>query len=147
MNPVQNFNFLKEVVLSESTRVKCSSEYKSQEIILAVHRLSQVIFEKPLTSEPKIYLNNRIVNPQEVITIKDMLDMHLEEYSWGTPPSYEQGMYLSGTPGGYHAKLSVRDSLNIASWNFFNLFFDTFGPLWGKSDSLLNVEAKLEITD
>lgn len=61
-------------------------------------------------------------------------------------------MEFSGHPAGFSRQISVMQALNISCNNIFNSFpfgtgGGTWGPIWGKTRALENVERRLGIKD
>lgn len=120
--------------------------HKEQEIRDALERLraavlyknssanSEVTWKKSSLKCPNIKLSQ--VAKMDFSTIDFMLDAQISESKSEITPGNKQG-------AGYYSQISIRQALNISRNNFFNSPGATWGPLWGKSLALEQVEKEL----
>jgi len=74
-----------------------------------------------------------------------MLNLKVREWEDEVYPWREGGMEFDGSKAGYYRKMSLRTALNISRYNIFNILGGSFGPLWGKTHALEEVEKELNI--
>ena len=160
MQPIAliNYIFIENAVKAEIQRLLPSPDYtgstraKAQEISGALERLYLMTIQKNPGTESthmrSIFLAK--INPEEASeidlkTIRSMLNANISEWESEIEPWTEQGMEFNGRRAGFKSKISLRIALNIANNNIFNLLGCTWGPLWGETTALENVEKKLGI--
>ena len=129
---------------------------KAQQIMPALDRLYLMyVHQNPGAKN----LHDRLtiltqINPAEssridLSTTRAMLHARISDWNNYIEPWEEQGMEFSGRPAGFSRKISVVQALNISTNNIFNTFSfgtgQTWGPLWGKTTALENVERRLGI--
>ncbi|EFB40826.1 MULTISPECIES: hypothetical protein [Parachlamydia] len=133
------YKTVEKVVLVERDRLASSSasqrtsQEKVEEINQALTRLCQAVLCKYQLEKPAdcTFQFNAKIEQDHFVKIdlysnNSMLDAKIQEV-------------------GYPKSLSLREVLNIARSNFFNLScFEGMGPLWGKTRALENVEAALK---
>ena len=130
------------------------SRDKAQKIIAALNRLrAALIYKNPLEANdstttktshiflPKIKSDE--IEQMDLSTIVSILDAEISEWQTEIEPWNEQGMEFRGRRAGFASRISLRQALNIARYNFFNFLDGAWGPLWGKTNALKEVEEEL----
>jgi hypothetical protein len=147
---VRNYLIIDKAVTAEVTRLMSESKTKAEKIEAALTRLYLAVMYRCPELEAsckkftttKIYLKD--VEVMDLGTTDAMLKACLSEWKEGSINNENFG--YSGKSGGYEESISLYAALNIATFNPFNPMGGTFGPLWGKSQALKNVEASLAKT-
>lgn len=157
---IQNYLRIEKVIASEVERLREEgNDYKADQIDHAIRRLySAVLAQRPEFQEvPSIYTFGAVVyeeeaNNADLSSINAMLDCSLQGWYEGTADSDDQGVRVKGRPEGMATLVTLRESLNIAPYNIFNLLdlFNAHGPTWGpifgSSTTLDNVVKKLDLS-
>lgn len=130
-----------------------NSRAKAQKIIAAIDRLCQaVIYKYKLSKEECSDFYQKVsfekieegpIDAMDLSTIDTMLDAKINHWESEIEPWSEQGMDFNGRRAGYAKQISLRQALNIAQNNPFNSPGGTWGPLWGKTTALTEVEKVL----
>lgn len=124
---------------------------KAQGINMALNRLYHAVIAKyPDGVEIKkrswkISIDPKQVEKLDLSTIQKMLNVEVREWEDEVYPWREGGMEFDGSKAGYYRKNSLRTALNLSRHNIFNILGGSFGPLWGKTRALEEVEKELNI--
>lgn len=144
-SPEQNYSILQHAVSIEIIRLieNPSALYKVVEIHDALTRIFLTIKRQQPEKYPITHSKNALVriNPFESSTIdlsslQSMLDAKISQWAFSGQPDVEDPIYSFG----FREKLSLREALNISR---NNIIPGNWGPLWGKTTSLTQVENKL----
>ncbi|MGK5595455.1 MAG: hypothetical protein ACSNEK_08885 [Parachlamydiaceae bacterium] len=151
------FGILDDAVQKELDKLRekndlfdCAEE-KINKIENAIIRLAQAITHQcqlnenhPIAKRLRIEkISFKEVESADLSTFDAMLDAQFA--SWETDEEREQE--FRGLPEGYVLRPSLRQALNIARNNIFNIFAPESkrdrGPLWGKTDTLKSIENRI----
>ncbi len=153
----QNYVRLERAINDELPRLRSEGHnYKAEQIVSAVGRLYFAVVQQcpEFRATPSIYTYGEGVHVEDMqradlSSLNAMLDCNIREWDPGTADYYEQGARVDGRPAAYAYLLTVRESLDIAPYNVFNVLnvFNIYGPTWGstfgRTPTLTNVIKKL----
>ncbi len=131
----------------ETKRLFPVERHKAQEIMGALDRLYSVLkAAHPYEFFPNYsgFFEKRKVKPLDancLLTTEDMLNAEVFEWEEEDYPFTHAGMEFDGSRAGYKRNLSLLQALNIAT---NNLIPGNWGPWWGKTRALINVEHRLK---
>jgi len=133
---------------------------KTREIVTALERLAEAVILKEdrqdLFRDSREFqrlspIDRRVIDDIDFSTTSTMLDLHFSVYipeyigDYSGDDGYDREIHRSAY---WEAQLSVREALNIARLNIFNLMtLGFFGPLTGRSTSLVRVEEALHLVE
>ncbi len=157
ISPRECFNLIAGAVQPQIDRLLIpegsSERSKGQKIFAALDRLYLATIQKypegvkvPRRYTFLTYINNHEVTNLDLDTLDTMLDVRISEWENATEPWSQGDMDFPGRSAGYRRRISLRTALNIARYNFFNSSDGTWGPLWGKSRALKQVERELTLS-
>lgn len=116
--------------LREAVIYKNESEIEgSGENIRKLHHSSDI--------ESSSFVNNSL------LTVDAMLDVEIREWKDEIEIWSDSDDYHNGRRAGYKNQISLRRAVNISRDNFFNFPGATWGPLWGKTSTLEQVEEEI----
>lgn len=159
MQPIaaQNYMRIQEAANAEIKRIKSrpddcrqTSRGKARAISEALDRLYLVVVKNtPNHGIPHrliiLSIKEDEISKIDLSTIRSMLDARISQWEDAIAPWTEHGDEYNGRTAGYRIQASVREALNVSTNNLFNDGISTWGPLWGKTEALKNVEAKLTL--
>jgi hypothetical protein len=160
LTALQNYILIEQAAQTEIQRLMPTPDYegasrqKAQQISCALDRLYLMVAEQDRTSASLYRRNTGLtrINPSEgseidFASVHSMLNARISCMVSEILPYREQGMEFSGRRAGFEREISVAEALNISTNNPFNiLVMGNWGPLWGKTRSLENVEKRIEQT-
>jgi hypothetical protein len=164
-HPLEIFDLIYKAVDPELNRLmpdhhtQGKARFKAQQIREALSRLVRVLIVKfpnatkdmPTLKRCRITIEK--INPSDVeninlTTVGSMLTAEISHFKGEIDPwTTSDGMEFDGRREGYYYQISLRDALDISQNNIFNIFNHSWGPIWGKTNTLKNVENKLKIKE
>lgn len=159
---LDNLTLLERAVEGEIRRLSPTPGYgqllsaKTRQISDALDRIFVMTLQQNPTMKDtsRRFIIGVRINPKEASeidlkTMNAMLDAHISVWEDEIPPSTEPDTRGFGREAGFYPQISLREALNISDSNIFNhtfLFGEAWGPLFGKDESLVNVENALGLT-